>query len=191
MNRLALQVFLDSLAFRRFVRGSWHWLRTSIALALISSSGFAEASEEQIDEFVISGGPAEVMSSNQVSVVYGELRFGVNFKGIHPYLIAGLADDSASYFGVGIFYPFELSENWRLTIASGPGYYDRNDSPLDLGAHIEFLTTVEISRRVWRDHRIGLSMGHISNASINPDRNPGSETLSLGYSIPLGRARSR
>ncbi len=152
---------------------------------------FAQASEEELDQFVFGAGPGDVMSHNQVSVFFGELRFKENFKGIHPYAIAGWADDSASYFGVGIFYPIELSENWTLTIASGPGYYHRNHSPRDLGANIEFFSTAEISRRVWRDHRIGLSIGHISNAGLGHDINPGSETLSVSYSIPLQRSRSR
>ncbi len=191
MHKSAYPFSFKSLVRRVLGLAGGPWLRAGSALVAFCSVAFAQASEEEFDRFVFGGGPGDVTSHNQVSVFFGEVRFKANFKGVHPYALAGWADDSSSYFGVGIFYPIELSENWTLTIASGPGYYHRNDSPRDLGANIEFFSTAEISRRVWRDHRIGLSIGHISNAGLGHDINPGSETLSLSYSIPLRGSRVR
>ena len=52
-----------------------------------------------------------------------------------------------------------------------------------LGNNLEFRTTLEISYELKNKNRIGLSIGHISNANIG-DKNPGAEIISLSYQIP-------
>lgn len=135
---------------------------------------------------VLSGGAAGVFSDRSPAVFGAEYRFGENYRGIHPYLLAGWATDGSTYLGAGLFYQFVLSPRWRVTIGSGPGYYQRNRSPRDLGDTIEFYSNLELSASVWRDHRLGLSFGHISNGGLG-NRNPGSETLRLVYVVPLRR----
>ena len=52
----------------------------------------------------------------------------------------------------------------------------------DLGHEIEFRSTLEISYQLKNKNRIGLSVGHLSNAGIG-DINPGTEILSLSYQV--------
>ena len=64
------------------------------------------------------------------------------------------------------------------------GYYDKCNG-FDLGHELEFRSSVELSYRFDNRTRLGVSFYHMSNASIDAD-NPGTEVLSIVYSIPLG-----
>ena len=63
----------------------------------------------------------------------------------------------------------------------GAGYYDDGDGK-KLGYNIQFRTTLEVSYQLKNENRIGLSLGHTSNANI-ADENPGVEVLSFSYQV--------
>jgi hypothetical protein len=71
-----------------------------------------------------------------------------------------------------------------LTPSFAAGYYDNGDG-VDLGHEVEFRSSIELSYRFDNRTRLGVSFYHLSNASIG-DTNPGTEVLSVVYSIPLG-----
>lgn len=62
-------------------------------------------------------------------------------------------------------------------------YHDGNGR--DLGHAVEFRSSLEIAYRFDDRTRLGLSFYHLSNAHLGTS-NPGTEVLSLVYSIPLG-----
>ena len=72
--------------------------------------------------------------------------------------------------------------NYTFTPSFGIGYYQDGDGK-KLGHDIEFRTTIELSYQFENENRIGISLGHISNANIG-DKNPGVEVLSFSYQIP-------
>ena len=49
---------------------------------------------------------------------------------------------------------------------------------------LEFRSGIEVAWRFDNRSRLGVEFTHISNAGIY-DRNPGTETLTVNYSIPL------
>ena len=53
----------------------------------------------------------------------------------------------------------------------------------NLGNDLQFRTTLELNYKFENHNRIGLSLGHISNANLG-DKNPGVEIISLSYQIP-------
>jgi hypothetical protein len=108
--------------------------------------------------------------------------------GVHPDLAAHGVKDGAYYLGGGLLYRWELPRRWRLTLSSGPGYYDRQHSPRDLGSTLEFYSNVELARRLTGGCQIGLSFGHVSNGGFG-NENPGSETLRLVFVRPIDRRR--
>ena len=55
----------------------------------------------------------------------------------------------------------------------GVGYYN-NGSGKNLGNDVQFRTTIEFNYKFKNNNRIGLSLGHISNANLG-DKNPGAE----------------
>tara|TARA_R110000868_G_scaffold2930_6_gene19985 strand:- start:35124 stop:35621 length:498 start_codon:yes stop_codon:yes gene_type:complete len=101
-----------------------------------------------------------------------------------PFVGAMGTTDSAFYGYGGVLVDVYFGRRWVLTPSFAAGYYDKGNG-FDLGYELEFRSSVELSYRFDNRTRLGLSFYHMSNASIGDD-NPGTEVLSVVYSIPLG-----
>jgi len=113
-----------------------------------------------------------------------------NFFYLKPFAGIELTSDSAFYLVTGIYLEDNIGElvtgknnNWNFTPSFGVGYYDDGDGK-KLGNKIEFRTTIEFSYELVNKDRIGISLGHISNANIG-SKNPGAEIISLSYQKPF------
>jgi len=113
-----------------------------------------------------------------------------NFFYLKPFVGIETTTDSAFYILGGIYLEDNLgkliigNENeWNFTPSFGLGYYDDGNGK-KLGNRIEFRTTFEISYQLKNNDRIGLSLGHISNANIGK-KNPGVEIISFSYQKPF------
>ncbi len=104
---------------------------------------------------------------------------------VQPRLLASWATDGSRLLGAGLLLNLDLAARCRLTLGFGPGYYERNRGR-DLGSTVEFVSTAEFSIAAGRQRRIGLAAGHISNGGLN-GKNPGTETLTVFWSLPVGR----
>ena len=91
--------------------------------------------------------------------------------------------ESGKYFYTGLRKDFNLSSNWNITPSFAIGYYDRGSSK-DLGHNVEFRSQIEVSYRTSNKNRMGISINHISNASI-ADQNPGTESIVLSFIRPF------
>ena len=87
------------------------------------------------------------------------------------FIYAGLAFDT--FFG----------DHVVVTPAFAPGVYFKGKGK-NLGYPLEFRSSIEIAYRFFNKSRLGMRFYHLSNASIG-DKNPGTECLSLYYSIPI------
>lgn len=93
-------------------------------------------------------------------------------------------DRGAGWVGAGLSYTLRSGSSGLFARGSFmPGLYT-SGSDIDLGGTIEFATTVEVGTRLRNDAELSLMLSHRSNAGIYT-RNPGVNTLSLSYSIPL------
>ena len=113
-----------------------------------------------------------------------------NFFYLKPFAGVEVTTDSALYVLGGIYLEDNLGKlltgnqnKWNFTPSFGLGYYDDGDGK-KLGNKLEFRTTVEISYQLKNEDRIGISLGHISNANIG-NKNPGVEIISLSYQKPF------
>lgn len=113
-----------------------------------------------------------------------------NFFNLKPFLGVETTSKSATYLLGGVYLEDNLGSlflgeesNFNFTPSFGAGYYDRG-SGKKLGHNIEFRTTLEVSYQLQSKNRIGLSLGHISNANLG-DKNPGVEIISLTYQVPF------
>ena len=115
-----------------------------------------------------------------------EARLRWNWHGLRPWTGLTVVDSGAWFTGAGLIYDFAVSSRCRLTFGSGPFYYSHVKQGDDLGFDLEFYSFVETTWLQKNDTRFGLRLGHLSNAGLSR-KNPGTETLSLVVSIPLGR----
>jgi len=91
--------------------------------------------------------------------------------------------DAAVYGYGGILLDVFFGRRWVLTPSFAAGLYE-NGSGKDLGHAVEFRSALELAYRFENRARVGLSFYHLSNSSL-ADNNPGTEVLTLVYSIPL------
>ena len=112
-----------------------------------------------------------------------------NFFFLKPFIGLEYTSDSASYFITGIYLEDNLGQlidgeenKFIFSPSFGLGFYD-NGSGKDLGNDLQFRTTFELIYKLKNKNRIGLSLGHISNANLG-SKNPGVEIISLSYQIP-------
>jgi len=94
-----------------------------------------------------------------------------------------VSSDAAVYAYGGIMLDLFFGRRWVLTPNFAAGLYT-DGSGKDLGHTIEFRSALNLAYRFDNRARLGLSFYHISNASL-ADNNPGTEVLTVLYSIPL------
>ena len=105
------------------------------------------------------------------------------FEKMSPLLGLMGSSDGAIYGYSGMAYDIFFNSNLFFTPSFSLGAYADGDGK-NLGSTIEFRSAVELSYR-FKDHsRIGVMFYHLSNAGIR-DKNPGTEILSFGYTIPF------
>ncbi len=113
-----------------------------------------------------------------------EYRFAQGLFFLKP-LVGVLGTNRKSFYGYGgLRIDLILAEHYVIMPVAAVGYYDKG-SGKDLGSHLEFKTGAEFAYRFEDASRLGLAFDHISNAGITR-RNPGTESLLLMVSVPLG-----
>lgn len=93
------------------------------------------------------------------------------------------SNSGAQYLYGDIKYTFKLNDHWGLLVSTGMGFF-KDSELLDLGHTIEFKSGIEIFYQFNNRHRLGLSGNHYSNSRLSKT-NPGTESLTLGYTIPF------
>ena len=152
--------------------------------------------------FLTSGADAQVLRSGEPSFISlgvgvydinddftaadfrAEFRWGKGFFDVvKPFVgIQGTSDGTIyGFFGLGV--DLHLGDRIVVTPNVAAGLLDEG-SGKDLGSPVEFRTGLEIAWRFENRSRLGLAFHHISNAHLT-DKNPGTEVLSVVYSIPI------
>ncbi|MBT5194166.1 MAG: acyloxyacyl hydrolase, partial [Rhodospirillaceae bacterium] len=88
------------------------------------------------------------------------------------------------FVGAGVLIDIFLGRRFVLTPSFAPHAYWGGNDDLDLGHTVEFRSQLELAYRFDNRSRLGLAISHYSNASLG-DKNPGTETATLYYSLPL------
>ena len=102
---------------------------------------------------------------------------------LKPFLGFMVNTDSGKYFYLGLRKDYSLSNKWNLTPSFATGYYDQGSSK-DLGNNLEFRSQLELSYNLEKNKRVGISLNHISNASL-ADQNPGTESIVISFINPF------
>ncbi len=131
-------------------------------------------------------GIAEIFDSDLEGYGAVEYRPAARFFHFGPWFFFGSGKDGAVYAAGGVLINLHLGRGWFLTPSFGPGYYD-GGGHFDLGLELEFRTGIELAKQFRNRHRLAIGLAHLSNGSLS-DRNPGTETFHICWSIPLGSA---
>jgi len=121
------------------------------------------------------------VSKSGTGMGQAEYRFSSDWSGFRPQAGFFITEESGAYFYGGAGYPIAFNVQWSLTPSVSAGYY-HNSAGKDLGYDLEFYSQLRLEYRLATGSRVGLGMGHISNAGIK-DINPGAEIVYLSYSI--------
>ncbi len=70
-----------------------------------------------------------------------------------------------------------------MTPSLGLGSFDDGED-VKLGHDLEFRSGIKITYQFKNDWRVGIGLFHLSNGGLG-DRNPGTEPVFVGVSIPL------
>ena len=114
-----------------------------------------------------------------------EYRHGEKLWIFKPWAGIEATSDGALYGVGGILIDIFFGRRLVVTPSFGAGAYYEGDGR-DLGSVIEFRSQIEVAYRFNDRSRLGIALSHISNAGIGDD-NPGTEILTLYYSIPFGK----
>lgn len=126
----------------------------------------------------------DITDGEKTAVVGGEYRFSALSYGIRPVLgfHANFEGDTYTYGGLVVDVPLYEDRIWFIPGAAA-GAFTHGDGR-DLGGVLEFRTSAEIAYRFDNNQRLGVAISHLSNANIY-DNNPGTETITVNYSIPV------
>ena len=112
-----------------------------------------------------------------------EFRIGkVKFFG-NPFMGVMMNTEGAMHIYLGLYYDFPVINRIYITPSFAPGMYSSRDSK-DLKFALVFKSQLEVSYKFDEGGRIGISINHVSNASLGVE-NPGVESLAVTYIIPL------
>lgn len=113
-----------------------------------------------------------------------DYRFGNKFWIFKPFLTGAYVTNGMSFLGAGVLVDVYLGNRWVITPQFSPTWWRGKTDELDLGYGLEFRSRIELAYRFDNRARLGLSIDHSSNAGFG-DRNPGTESLMINYSLPM------
>jgi lipid A 3-O-deacylase len=133
--------------------------------------------------FGLSAGAVGIKDSVQLSFISFEYTFNKRFWALAPHIGLLVTTQTAIYGYAGLGLEFCPASRWMIIPRLSAGYYypfcDQS-----LGNSLEFFSSLEIAYRFKDRSRLGLILGHMSNARLGSE-NPGTEFLFLSYTIPL------
>ncbi len=103
-----------------------------------------------------------------------------------PFLTAAGVTNGMTFIGGGILLDVYFGRRFVVTPSFAPTWWRGKTDELDLGHGLEFRSQIEFAYRFDDRSRLGIAVSHSSNASLD-EINPGTETLLINYSYPLGR----
>ena len=139
---------------------------------------YAEVGLGAFDVFTERDGSAERSGVAQI-----QLRWGQKLYFIGP-VIGLLGNTDGGVFGYGGIYADLAYGNLVVTPVLAAGGYSEGGSK-DLGGVFQFRLELGVAYEFDDGTRIGVRLGHISNAGIHDD-NPGAEELFITFAIPFG-----
>jgi len=167
-------------------------LAVALAMALLGGGLVTASGPARADDPAMISFGAGAFDFNRRKDQGAELRleyrsdYKIPYIQAKPFAALGGATSGHGFLGAGILWDIYFGNRVVVTPSFAPHLYAGGDSDLDLDYPIEFRSQLEVAYRFDDRSRLGLAISHYSNASLG-DTNPGTETLSLYYTVPIGK----
>jgi hypothetical protein len=156
---------------------------TTLALtSILAAPGFSSAGEHDLLSF--GGGGFNALRSEVEAEFRLEYRSRLQWLVFRPFASFAATNRGSVLVGAGVLAEVVIADRFVVTASLAPHYYARGNSPTDLGYPLEFRSQGEIAYRFENGSRLGVAFGHYSNGGFG-DTNPGVESITLYYSLPL------
>ena len=171
------------------MRGLWAaMLLFGLAPASPAAAQITFGSPGEAPHVALEAGVYDVVASSKkdsaaAAELRGEFRFGDVFWIVSPFFGASGTSQGGSYTYVGFGFDTNFGPNWVLTPNVAVGYWSRGRG-IYLGSEFEIRSGAELDFRLPDSTRVGVAFHHMSNAGITK-QNPGEESVTLVYSVPL------
>lgn len=172
---------LKSRSLRASLINATTIVATIMGIALAATAARAD----DPDFLVFSAGVHDVHDNKTSAEGRLEYRSDINLSIFRPFTGFMFTGDEATYAYAGLFVDFFYGRRFVLQPSFAVGAY-RQGQGKDLGNTVEFRSQLELAYRRDDRSRIGISVNHISNASLS-DNNPGTESIVLTYAMPLSK----
>jgi len=167
--------------------GQPHLSRIALIAAFAACAALPAGAQDDPAFLTLAAGAFDVGKDETAAEGRIEYRHDRKFWLFKPFAGLMATSDGAVYGYGGVLIDAYWGNRIVTTLSFAPGAYYEGDGK-DLGSTLEFRSQFEIAWRFDDRSRLGLAIGHMSNASIGED-NPGEESVTLNYSIPLGPPR--
>ena len=127
---------------------------------------------------------------DQAAEVRLDYRSDLKLWMFKPFLTGAATSTGMSFVGAGVLIDVYFGNRFVVTPSFAPTWWRGKTDNLDLGYPLEFRSQIDFAYRFDDRSRLGVAVSHSSNAGLG-DGNPGTETVLLNYSYPLGRVFSR
>ncbi len=167
-------------------------VRTFCAFAILLWLGgtATQAQAEDPDFMAFSAGIHDYNDDGRVPSVRLEYRSDIQWWIFRPFSGFTYTSDQAMYGYAGVFVDLFFGRRFVLQPSFAAGAYSRGAEGKNLGHWIEFRSQLEFAYRFDDRSRLGLSVNHISNASLDAD-NPGAESFVITYAVPFDQISGR
>lgn len=136
-----------------------------------------------LDHLEVGLGAFEAFDEEPAAQGSVEYRIGSKIAFIGPALGLLANVDGGVYGYFGLYLDLAVGPLTLTPMLAAGGYHEGSSE--DLGGVFQFRQSLALTWRFDNGHRLGIKLGHISNADIN-DTNPGAEDLMITYALPLG-----
>jgi lipid A 3-O-deacylase len=156
-----------------------------LSLAAVAVALFAApaAAEDDPDFLSFQAGGFDVNDTETTAMLGVEYRSDFKEFYIAP-MVGGFVTAEGSVYGYGgLYLDVFLGRRIVLRPSFSVGAYGEGGGK-DLGGVLEFRSAIALAWRFDDRSRLGIELSHLSNAGIY-DNNPGTENLTLNYSVPL------
>ncbi len=160
------------------------YICSAVLIGMTSSlSAKALDNRQMVPLVLFSGGIFNVQRDAKSAQFELQYKFAVDFFMARPQIGGFATSKGATYLYAGFGWDLHFSRFLVVTPSFSAGYYQKGKDK-DLGYPIEFRTCAEVAYLFRNKSRLGFQFYHLSNASLS-SRNPGEESLTFFYALPL------